>query len=178
MGGIDAELVRRVDSLPRVSFAGAGFRHLGPGHSPTSGEGARIRGGRWNPEDSFPVLYMALSPNAVVAEFFRLVERQGMSAENLLPRRFQEYAVELCELLDIREEDPRGLLGLTAAIIAGDDSTRCQAVGDAAHYASFEGILAPSATGAGAVLAIFTGNLVAGSSIEVGRSHLWTTLPT
>jgi len=178
MGGIDPELIRRVDSLARVSFAGAGFRHLGPGHSPMSGEGARIRGGRWNPEDSFPVLYVALSPDAAVAEFYRLAERQGMPAENLLPRRFQEYAVELRELLDIREEDSRGGLGLTAAVITGVDPSRCQAVGDAAHYAGFEGILAPSATGAGDVLAIFTGNLVAGSSIEVGDSRLWITLPT
>lgn len=177
MSKIDPDLIRLVDDLPRTSFHGTVYRHLGPGHSPTSGEGARIRGGRWNPPDSFPVLYMALSRDAVVAEFYRHAERQGMPPENLLPRRFQEYEVQLSRLLDLREEHVQADLGLTDALIPSDDPSTCQSVGDAAHYAGFEAILAPSATRTGEVLVVFTDTLVAGSLIEVGKSSLWRTLP-
>jgi RES domain-containing protein len=120
---------------------------------------------------------MALSRDTVVAEFYRHADRQGMPAENLLPRRFQEYDVQLSRVLDLREEQVRADLGLTDAIIRSDDPSRCQLVGDAAHYAGFEGILAPSATGTGEVLAVFTDTLVAGSSIEVGDSDVWYAPP-
>ena len=166
MGEFAPDLVREVDARPRVTFEGVAFRHLGPGHSPSSGEGARIRGGRWNPAESFPTLYLALSIDTVVAEFYRLAERQGMPPENLLPRRIQTYGVELQAVLDLRDPTARQGLGLSDAVIAGDDPTLCQSVGDAAHYAGFEAILAPSATGIGLVLAVFVDRMVAGSSIR------------
>lgn len=177
MTKIDPDLLRRIDELPRVLFRGTAYRHLGLRHSPMAGEGARIRGGRWNPPDSFPVLYMALSQDTVVAEFYRHAERQGMPPENMLPRRFQEYQVELGLLLDLRDKQVRPDLGLTDAVIQSDDPSTCQSVGDAAHYAGFEGIVAPSATGTGEVLAVFTDTLVAGSSIEVGDAEVWLALP-
>jgi len=178
MGDLDPDLIREVDARPRAAFAGAAFGHLGPHHPPTSGEGARIRGGRWNRPESFPSLYLGLSAGTVAAEFYRLAEHQGMPAENLLPRRLQEYAVDLHAVLDLRDPAAREALGLTDAVIASDDPSFCRLVGDAAHYAGFEAIVAPSATGVGDVLAVFTDRLIAGSTLQPGSPVLWEQLPS
>lgn len=177
MAGLDPGLVEAIDRLPRTKFSGNGYRHLGPGQSVTSGEGARIRGGRWNPVDGFPVLYVGRSKGTVKAEFYRLAERQGMPPENLLPRRVQEYGVVLQGLLDLRDPDTRAALGLSDAALGGDDPSLCQAIGDAAHYAGFEGVLAPSATGTGEVIAVFTDRMMPGSAVSPGDSDLWEVLP-
>ncbi len=177
MADLDERLVEAVDRLPRSAFAGRVFRHLGPGQSVTSGEGARIRGGRWNPPDSFAVLYLGLTRGTVKAEFYRLADREEMPPENLLPRRLQEYRVELQSVLDLRDSDVRSMLGLSDAVLAGDEPTLCQAIGDAAHYAGFEDLVAPSATGSGEILAVFTDRLMAGSHVSPGASTMWETLP-
>ena len=177
MADFAPDLVRVVDARPRATFEGIVFRHLGPGHSSSSGEGARIRGGRWNPAESFPTLYLALSMDTVVAEFYRLAARQGMPPENLLPRRVQTYGVELQAVLDLREFAARQELGLSDAVIAGDDPTLCQSVGDAAHDAGFEAVLAPSATGIGLVLAVFVDRMTAGSIVRPDSFEVWELLP-
>ena len=47
----------------------------------------------------------------------------------------------------------------------------------AAHYLGVEGLLAPSATGAGSTIAIFTDRLVPDSSVEPRDAEVWNTLP-
>jgi hypothetical protein len=66
------------------------FRHIAPHRGCTSGEGARQAGGRWNPSDSFPVIYTGLTEAAVVEEFFRLAERSSLPPESFLPRALCE----------------------------------------------------------------------------------------
>jgi RES domain-containing protein len=46
-------------------------------------------------------------------------------------------------------------VGLELEGISDDDWAACQAVGHAAYFLNFEGVLAPSATGAGLILAAF-----------------------
>jgi RES domain-containing protein len=178
MPGIDPDLLRRVDGLPRTPYQGPGYRHLGPHHPPLSGEGARIRGGRWSPENSFPTLYMGLAREVVVAEFYRLADRQGMRPEALLPRRFQRYDVTLGHLVDLREWSDRESIGLTEAMLSAAEPVQCRAVGDAAHHAGLEGIMVPSATGAGLIVVVFMDKLSSGSSLEPHSSEMWTELPT
>lgn len=48
-------------------------------------------------------------------------------------------------MLDLTDPQTREALAVTEADLTGDDLTRCQALGDAAQAAGFEGILAPSA---------------------------------
>jgi RES domain-containing protein len=45
-------------TAPRTSLSTTAVRHLSPKHNPGSGEGARINGGRFNPPESFPTLYL------------------------------------------------------------------------------------------------------------------------
>ena len=75
----DGRLVELVDLLDRGSYSGDCYRHQGPGHPPLNAEGARIHGGRWNPKESFPVLYLARTESTAAAEFFRLAETRPRS---------------------------------------------------------------------------------------------------
>lgn len=155
----------RIDGLPHMSFAGVAFRHQPPQYSPLSGRGARIQGGRWNPRDSFSVLYLGLDEAVVVAEFRRFVERQGRAVADFLPRTRYRYELELRNLLDLRSQAALASVGLSLADTRAEDLIACQLVGEAAHHGGREGVLAPSATGAGDVLALFIDRLEAGSSV-------------
>lgn len=142
-----------------------------------SGEGARIAGGRWNPKRSFAVLYLGLEIRTVVAEFHRLASRQGVAVASFLPRVLYRYEVELNNLLDLRDSEVREAVGITLNEMASDDLTACQALGEAAFSAGREGLLAPSATGSGEVLAVFLGRLSSESRLRDVSSDLWEEVP-
>jgi len=159
-----------VDSLGVVPFQGAVFRHISPRRACTSGEGARQAGGRWNPPDSFPVLYTGLSEAVVVEEFYRLAERSGLQPQSFLPRTVCVLEVGLNAVLDLRRDEGLLAVGLPPTELAAHSMEDCQRIGEAAHKLGLEGLLAPSATGAGQVLAIFELNLRNDSRVqEVGR---------
>lgn len=173
----DPELVERVDSLGVVEFEEVAFRHMGPGYPPLSGEGARIAGGRWNPPNSFPVLYMGLDLETIVAEFYRAAQRHGRPPEDFLPRKLCRYDVRLSAALDLREQPVLSAVELTDADLRGNDLRACQAIGEAAHYLGLEGILAPSAVGPGVILATFYSKLRGGSFVRDVAEELWTSPP-
>jgi RES domain-containing protein len=173
-----ADLVGAIDRLSPTPWAGTAFRHIAVGRAPLSGEGARIVGGRWNPRQSFPVLYMGLSKLAVISEFHRLARRQHLAPESFLPRSFHTYAVDLRELLDLRNVSARVHVGLADADLTADALGPCQAVGEAAYACGREGIIVPGATGNGDVLAVFIARLGPESSVNDVAEELWETVPS
>ncbi|MGZ3631230.1 MAG: RES family NAD+ phosphorylase [Candidatus Limnocylindrales bacterium] len=169
---IDRALVRLLDRLPRVAFEGRVCRQLAPGYHPLSGEGARIHGGRWNPPDSFAVLYTAPEPATCLAELARAARLQGLRPADLLPRRLVTYEVRLVRVLDLTDESVLAALGVTTETVVGDDPRRPRAIGAAAHFVAFEALRAPSAARPGAVpLPIFIEQLSAASRVDVGASE-------
>jgi RES domain-containing protein len=161
------ELIEAVDRLPRSPVAANVIRHIAPGYLPLSGDGARIHGGRWNPPDSFAVLYTTFDRPTMIAELERAARRQGLLAADFLPRDEVAYSVELQRVLDLEDPSHLHAVGLDPARLVSPDWAPCQAVGDAAHYVGFEGIQAPSATGAGTTLAIFLDRLMLGSTLDI-----------
>jgi RES domain-containing protein len=167
-------LVARVDRLDRLPFQGPAYRHIEQTRDPLSGAGARTAGGRWNPPESFSVLYLGLATAVVTAEFQRMANRQRREMTDFLPRRLYTYDVRLAAVLEVTDAAMREELGLTDEALAADELSACQEVGSAAHYAGFEGVLAPSATSQGTVLAVFMDNLQGESAVEVVGNRLWT----
>jgi RES domain-containing protein len=161
------ELIEAVDGIARSPIAANVIRHVAPGYRPLSGEGARIHGGRWNPPDSFAVLYTAFDRLTMKAELERAARRQGLLAADFLPRDEVTHAVELQRVLDLVNASNLRAVDLDPGRLASMDWADCQAVGDAAHYVGFEGIMSPSATGAGTILAIFLDRLLLGSILDV-----------
>jgi RES domain-containing protein len=144
---------------------------------PLSGAGARTVGGRWNPPDSFAILYVAVERETAVAEFLRMAARAGRAPEDFLPRRIYRYEARLTGLCDLRVAGARAALELTDDDLQSDDPSNCQAVGEAAEYLGREGIIAPSATGSGTVLAVFFDRLDPDSAIGVVDFETWEAAP-
>jgi RES domain-containing protein len=174
---VDPDVAERVDRLSPVAWSGVAWRHLAPGRNPISGEGARVPGGRWNPPDSFPALYLALDVDTVAAEFYRLAARQAVPPEGLLPRELHRFEVTLAAVLDLREPWAREQVGLDGRELSGDDLRACQGVGAAARHLGREGVLSPSAAGSGTVLVVFSDRLGAESDVRPLDHLIWRSPP-
>lgn len=175
---VDPQLLARVDALDPLALSTQAFRHVAHDRHPLSGAGARLHGGRWNPPDSFATLYLALERQTTVSEFYRLAARQGRAPEDFLPRRLCRYEVTLSAVLDLQDLTARASVDLGEAELKANDATRCRQIGEAAHYLGLEGILAPSATGEGTVLAVFFDRLHADSQIRDIDHEPWTAPPS
>ncbi len=174
----EPHLAAAIDSIATSPFTGTAYRHVAAGRGPLSGAGARSQGGRWNPPQSFATIYLGLERETVIAEFHRLAARSRRAPQDFLPRHFYRYELALAQVLDLRASESRSQLSLGLADIASDDLTACQAIGETAHYLGYEAVLAPSATGAGQVLAVFSDRLRAGSSITDVDYEVWEAPPT
>ena len=160
---------------PRRAVTGRGWRQIAPHYDPSSGEGARLHGGRFNPPDSFPVLYVCLSRECAVAELVRQGRRTVIGVEGLLPRALYRYEVELQAVLDLTDPDTLDHLGTRVDEFVGEDLGAPRTLGESAHAAGFHAIRCPSATGVGDVLAAFP-DLVGLGRLEPHHAEDWTRL--
>lgn len=149
----DVDLYLALDTLGPTSIDGVFYRHTAIHRDPLSGTGSRITGGRWNPPGT-ETLYLARPINTCRSEFFRMAEGQGRGAESFLPRSLHTIAVTGLEVIDLRTAQALGEVGLDLKRVSGDWAP-CQAIGDAADTLGLGGLLVPSATESGEVLAVF-----------------------
>lgn len=153
----------QIATAPHVAYAGDAFRHMAARwDDPLSAEGARIRGGRFNPPDSFPVLYLCTTRPCTVAELRHLGRRQTVGVEGLLPRLLYRYETSLHRVLDLTSETTLEHLGITEQQVTGSDLTIPRQIGESAHATGSQAIKAPSATGVDQVIAVFAESLGSG----------------
>jgi RES domain-containing protein len=170
-------LVDALDHLDPVPYRGEAYRHIAARWHPLSGAGARIQGGRWNPPGSFATLYLALDRQTAIEEFRRMAGRAGRSAEDFVPRRFYRYRLDLQAVVDLTA-DPASLPdALSGFDLSATDLGATQGVGDAAQHLGREAVRAPSATGAGDVLAVFLDRLQPDSIVEPIDFEIWEAAP-
>jgi RES domain-containing protein len=135
-------------------------------YHPMSGEGARAVGGRWNPPDSFPTLYLASSLETAVAEVERGFAAQGRSLDEAIDLVAYPFEVELAATLDlVTSDEALAAVGLSPADVRSPDRRKCQEVGEAAHFVGLEAIRARSGVGTGEVVAVFLDKQGPNSSI-------------
>ena len=108
---------------------------------------------------------MATPVEACVAEFVRMAGGQARGLQSFLPRDLHVIEVNELRVLDLTGEDARKLVGIDLQDIEARDSSPCQEIGMAAHYLGFQGVLAPSATHIGFVLAAFERNIGRGQLV-------------
>ena len=168
----DLDLLKAVDGLPKTTWSGRLFRHTALEREPLSGAGSFVMGGRWNPPELVPTIYLADSEEVCRAEFRRMADRQARGVQSFLSRRLHEIYVIDLELVDLTSEASLQAAGLSLRDIADPDWEPCQAVGAAAHFLGLQALMAPSATGSGAVVAVFEPRIRRGQFVVVSSREL------
>lgn len=180
MTQLDDELVERIDQLGATASSGTTYRYTTARRDPLSGAGARLNGGRWNPPDIFATVYLGTPLEATAGELDRLAESQGTTPERLLRVPYLLHTVEVTDLqvLDLTRTAALDRLGITLEDIGDEDWTACQAIGQAAWFLGLGGVLAPSASGAGLVLAAFETRALAALTVAASTPFTPSLLET
>lgn len=101
-------------------------------------------GARYHREGTQGAWYASSHERAAWAELFRHQQSTELSPFEIR-RRVGRVRVEGLAVLDLTAPDVRDRIGVTDDELTSDDLSLCQAIGDRAREARFEGILAPSA---------------------------------
>ena len=157
-----ADLVELVSTAPRRALDGHGFRQQSPAYDPLSGEGARMHGGRFNPPNSFPVLYLCSTAGCAAAEFTRFASNHPIGPSGFLPRTLWRYQIRLTNVLDLTEAETLDHLGLEASQLVEEDRTVTHHLGEVAHQFGYQAVRNASAAGVDDVIAVFIENLRSG----------------
>lgn len=96
-------------------YKGLGYRAHNPywSFSPLSGEGARLNGGRFNPQ-GIPALYISLTEPTALAEY-----NQGFP-HRPQPTTLCAYEIDCDDLLDLGDSNQRKIAGITQSEIGCD----------------------------------------------------------
>jgi RES domain-containing protein len=160
-----------VDALGATHWSGTAWRHTAYRRPPLSGAGARGFGGRWNPPDVVATIYLAMPREACIAELERLVAGQARGTVSF-PREVHEIGVEELLCVDLTQPAALDAVGLTLDDVQDTDWSACQRVGNAVQYLGIAGLLAPSATGVGLVLAVFEPHVRIGQLSVLGSEMI------
>lgn len=155
------DLLQAIDDLGPTPWSGEAYRHTAPAYPAIAGSGASAIGGRWNPK-GVSTVYLATPVEACVAEFMRQAQGQARGIQSFLPRDLHVISVHELQVVDLTVDEARASVGIRLENIEDKDRSACQEVGRAAHYLGLQGILAPSATHVGLVLACFERNIQRG----------------
>ena len=150
----DLELLDALDAKPRERFEGVVWRIVRQGRDPLQGYPS---GARWDP-GTFDVIYTATAREGALAEIHFHLSRQPVFPSKLVSElhRISVRAKRLLRLGDLSEMEA---LGVARGTFAGLEYGRMQAIGDAAHFLGFDGLLVPSARWSGLNVVLFTGQL-------------------
>jgi hypothetical protein len=167
----DLELLDALDALPRVAFEGTVWRAVREGRDPLQGHPSA---GRWDP-GTFDVLYTSLEGDGAVAAIHFHLSRQPV-----FPSRFvwqlHEITTRTTKTLHFADLSALAPLGVDGDRYGEILYGRTQAIGDAADFLGFDGLIAPNARWPCQNLVIFT-DRVAPADLEIVSSVAidWTT---
>jgi RES domain len=130
---------------------------------PLDGQHAALRGGRWNPPASFPVVYLCREVAVARANVDRLLADQPYGPEDLRPEagpvlvrtrvpedRYLNVITDAgCRAVGLPASYPRDTRGRVVP------HPRCQPIGEQAHERGLPGVAARSAVSTGEELAYF-----------------------
>jgi RES domain-containing protein len=169
-----------------VAYAMTVFRSSTPKYANEAdlltGEGSRLKGGRWNPI-GIAAVYASLTPETAMAEALAHYRYYGVPLRDSMPRTFVAIAVNLQAILDLRDGTVRQRLQVSRDRILTVDWRKevqagrepiTQAIGRAASEVGLEGLIVPSAADTkGKNVLIFPTNLQPGSNVTVlNADHL------
>lgn len=168
-----------------IAVDGTWQRHVAIRYADQALVGRRAYG-RWGTENGCNVLYLGKPTKSVVVEAYRHlidpVDDPKILAQ-IKPRVLLTCRVAVSEILDLRSARTRVQVGLTVSdLMSGtfdeESYARCQKVAEVAHQLGRQGLIAPSATGLGETLALFTDRLSAAEMPQRSADDvIWEHLP-
>jgi hypothetical protein len=150
---------------------------------PLDGRHAGVRGGRWNPPESFPVVYLTSSEAVARAYVFLRLEGQPFGPEDLrrgpvlvrtrVPEDRYVNAVTEAGLRDLGLPETYPLDGRRRLV----RWSRCQPIGLEARERGLPGVAARSARGDGEELAYFGTRRLRRGAVRQFTDWFWTDGP-
>lgn len=122
-----------------------------------------MHGGRFNPRNSFPVLYICSSPGCAAAEFTKFARNHPIGISGFLPRRLWRYEISLTNVLDLTDAETLDHLGLARTELIDEHRTLTHELGEIAHQFGYQAIRNASAAGVDDVIAVLVENLRSGA---------------
>ena len=148
---------------------------------PLDGRYAGERGGRWNPPESFPVVYLCRSVPVARANVYRKLEGQPYGPEDLRPGTgpvLVRTAVPEDRYLNVVTDAGCRDVGLPRTYPLDSRRRtvpwqRCQPIGQRAWEAGLPGVAARSATGAGEELAYIGRRKLRRGAVRMFEQWFW-----
>jgi hypothetical protein len=147
----DLELLDALDAYPRVAFEGSVWRIVREGRDPLQGYPA---GGRWDP-GTFDVIYTSLQREGALAEIHFHLSRQPVFPSQLVSV-LHKISVRTTRTLKLANIEAVEGLGLVKTQYGELSYGRTHAIGDAAAFLGFDGLMVPSARWECLNLVLFT----------------------
>lgn len=136
----DRELLDVLEALPAEPYAGDVWRTTWKSRDPLVGSSS---GGRWSPSDAYEVLYTSVDPDGSLAEvYYHLSQAPVFSSGEVLQYRL---TVELDRMLRLTDTGLMEQLGIEDTLASRLDNEKSQAIGSAARFLDFQGLIVPSA---------------------------------
>lgn len=136
----DLELLDALDAKKRVSFDGIVWRIVREGRDPLQGYPA---GGRWDP-GTFDVIYTSMAREGSLAEIYFHLSRQPVFPSKLVSV-LHKVSVRAKRMLKFDDLSQIEALGVAREQYHELSYERTQAIGDAAYFLGFDGLMVPSA---------------------------------
>jgi len=148
------QLLDALDGLKRVAFEGPAWRIVREGRDPLQGYPA---GARWDP-GAFDVIYTSIEREGALAEIHFHLSRQPVFPSKLVSvlHRLGVRTRRTLKLADLSQVEA---LGVARERYAELSYARTQAIGDAAYFLGFDGLMVPSARWDCMNLVVFTDQL-------------------
>ena len=157
---------------PGCTWSGRAWRYTPTDRGPLDPTGSLLHGGRWNPAGTFAALYLGTPRQTVLDDLAAAVRALDLGAADLPDFVLHEVQVSAVRLLDLSTPEACVSVGLQQADLVAAGRAACQHVGETAWRCGWQGVLAPSATGSGLVLAVFPDRVSAGAMVVVRTAHL------
>jgi RES domain-containing protein len=158
----DPELLDAIDKFDRLPFEGTVWRVVRETRDIL--QASRV-GARWDPA-LFDVIYTSLDSNGALEEIYFHLSRQPVFPS--VPFQLHRLRLRVKQILNIGEMEILERLGVNVSAFASFDYARTQAIGDAAFFLGFGGLIVPSARSATRNLVIFSGR---GDPDEIEVEH-------
>ena len=161
----DPDLLDRLESLPKESFAGDVSRATRMNLNPLAGS---YSGGRWMRRDAAAVVYTSVTREGALAEIaFHLSQLNPRPTKPIVVHRLRVVAQRTLRL--IRAD--LATLGVPESVYKNVNLPRTQEIGAAVEFLGCDGLIAPSARWSCDNLMLFSDRLGADATLEIVSSE-------